>query len=485
MKVRSYITNTVEEAVEKARRELGAEALLLNTRSLERTSNARGRYEVAFAVPAGAEAPAPAATAPPPATEDTQLAELRRKVEQLAQRLRPESAPTHEAVPAPAVIPQGNHFETFLLNRGIAPDLARTLVQEAGITEASLNQESPSTQMKALLDVTGAEACAIADATAPTAANVFRGGTRLEQRFFATLRKNLKVLPAQEGDKSQRILLLGASGAGKTTAIMKLAIREGIAAGRTVRIFSLDTRRLGAQEEMKVFCRIANIDFIPVLSTDAAFLRSLYSETHGLTLIDTPGLNASDEGSLEDLAQWMKRVEGLTKILVLPASQRLAMQQLTIRRYARFAPTALLLSRLDEPCRGGELLGLAMQHQLPVSWLSFGASIPEDLETASEDRLLGILNGATVADEKRPNLGMAPDVQRKENVSEMAQTEWFAWAPKEIGAIEAKQAVAARAARGGSADFRTLFESSMPGGRSAYPTMPPAWEQDVTNDQQA
>jgi flagellar biosynthesis protein FlhF len=110
-----------------------------------------------------------------------------------------------------------------------------------------------------------------------------------------------------------------------------------------------------------------------------------------LILIDTPGLSPAELRDTPELAQAASQAAHVEVQLVLPAVLRPQAALATIERFRAFQPSKLLFTHMDEMETPGGLLEVAIRSGLPVSFLSTGQQIPEDIREASKAELLGPL----------------------------------------------------------------------------------------------
>jgi flagellar biosynthesis GTPase FlhF len=233
-------------------------------------------------------------------------------------------------------------------------------------------------------------------------------GTATELReaaLYAELSRRFRVAPGLSlpdtaaGSAGKAILFAGPAGSGKTTSLLKLALRQSLAGRVPLQILSLDTLRVGGWEQLAAYARIAGLPF-NVIHNPAGLGQAL-AEHRGkkLILIDTPGLSPAEWRETPELATWiareMARDSGLEVQLVLPAVLRPGIAQRALEQFRALRPSKLLLTHLDEVDAPGEVLELAMRSGLPLSYLAGGQQIPEDLEEASEERLLKPFAAAT------------------------------------------------------------------------------------------
>ncbi|KAG1596980.1 hypothetical protein G6F46_014345 [Rhizopus delemar] len=81
-------------------------------------------------------------------------------------------------------------------------------------------------------------------------------------------------------------------------------------------------------------------------------------------------------------------VAGLATLLVLPANTSFGDMDEVVRRFGAAYLQGLVLSKLDETGRFGNALSVAVDHALPITWVTDGQDVPEDLHRASAANLV-------------------------------------------------------------------------------------------------
>ncbi len=213
---------------------------------------------------------------------------------------------------------------------------------------------------------------------------------RVNAAIAAELERRLRIAPelGTADGKKRVVLLAGPAGAGKTTSLIKLAIQYGLRARIPLQILSLDTLRVGGWEQLASYARIAGLAF-DVIHTVPALDQALAEyRNKQLILIDTPGFSPADMLENSDLAAWLGREPSVEVQLVIPAILRQRIIERALERFAAFRPAKLLFTHLDEIESMGTAISTAIRADLPISYLSDGQQVPEDIHEASAARIL-------------------------------------------------------------------------------------------------
>jgi flagellar biosynthesis protein FlhF len=204
-----------------------------------------------------------------------------------------------------------------------------------------------------------------------------------------TVRVTGSLLPAE--GRQRVVALVGPTGVGKTTTVAKLAARFALQEGRKVGLVTVDTYRVAAAEQLRKFADIMEVPLRVAL--DAAELRRAVADSanRDLVLVDTAGQSPRDEQALLDLLGFFEPGMDAEVHLVLSVTTRARDLERILKHYEPLKPSRLLLTKLDETECHGALLGLPLASRLPLSYLTTGQNVPDDIEEAAADRVADYL----------------------------------------------------------------------------------------------
>ncbi|MGL4514202.1 MAG: flagellar biosynthesis protein FlhF [Lacipirellulaceae bacterium] len=368
MDIKTYRARTMREALDLVRDDLGPEASVLHARELNRGPIARwlrgavvevaaaaprrvaegSRGEPASAVRAGARS---FATQRSPAMQDEAPARVHQS---------PRTATSARA--SRALADALFHCHGALLDAGFEPPMARELAERVQRRLRAEKSDDP-----ARVPLLAWEA--IRDAITTS------GGIR-----FAA--------PSPFAPRRARVVaLVGPTGVGKTTTLAKLAANARIDDGLRVGLVTIDTYRVAAVEQLGAYADIMDLPMEVV--ANATELRGALDRLAGLdlVLIDTAGRSPRDAERLEELRLLLAEASIDETHLVLSATTASRGLEEAARRFAAVGVSSLLFTKLDEAVTLGQLVGLAHGLSLPISYLTDGQSVPEDIRPADAEWL--------------------------------------------------------------------------------------------------
>jgi flagellar biosynthesis protein FlhF len=388
MELKTYRARSMHEALTLVRQELGPDAAVLHTREvptralfglirgvpwIEVTASAgvnvpsrlppRVRESV-LAYEAASSAPSPTAAGMPPATGaesghplEGQISDLQKMVRQLCQRSQR----------GPGELPE-SLFRLFteLIDADVGEELARELVER-------VRRDAPAGE---------SEDCLLARA---------RVARLIESEIQVA--GPIAVTPGRR----RLIALVGPTGVGKTTTIAKLAANFRLKEKRRVGLITVDTYRIAAVEQLRTYADIIDLP-MQVVSSPREMHHAL-ARLAGLDLIlmDTAGRSARDEIKIQELKAFLSEAGADEVHLVLSSVASARTLQHTAERFSVAGTTSLILTKLDEATGLGNVLSLLRSSRLPLSYLTNGQNVPDDIEVARAGRVAQwMLEGANM-----------------------------------------------------------------------------------------
>lgn len=348
-----------------ARKELGPEAMLVQSRRAPPEAGGAGEYEVVFATDSAEAAPEAALPNPAALQGDRlsqEVAELKRELEGMRRALtRSAFAPSQWMASSPDL---AEAYAALTANE-VAPELARDIVQAAAVRAAGSRPSLGRAPQQTI------DAAALQRAVAE----------EMESRIAAE-----PALGKGEG-RPRIVALVGPPGAGKTTTLVKLAVNYALAGRRPALLLSMDTYRVAAAEQLRAYSAILGLGF-QVLETVAALSQAI-EENRGkeLIFIDTPGFGFGDMDQAAALARFLSGRSDIDTQLVLSSSMKSADLTRLVDSFGVFRPERLIFTRLDETGSFGPILNEAARTGKPLSFFGTGQRIPEDMETANSRRV--------------------------------------------------------------------------------------------------
>lgn len=361
MKISKFTGSDMRQALRVVREQLGAEAVILSSRTTEDGIEITAAVDFDLEPPQAAVVTAPG-TSPLPFAET--LAAARASASSTLQS-RAEPASDRDAL--------GNELKTLrrILETQVAQlawnDLSRRAPIHTEIlrelTEVGLKQELAS-QVVAQLPV-GIDL------------------TQARRLCIALISKHLPVTGDRWLEDGGCLALIGPTGVGKTTTLAKLAVRWVLRHGpRDMALISADAVRIGAHDPIRALGQMLGVEVH--VADSLSELPALLAKTASrrLILVDTPGLSQRDPQLATHLNQLAAAGPQLKTALVLAASTQAGAIEEIVRRFAPAKPACCLLTKMDEATTLGGVISVLTQVQLPVSYTSEGQRVPEDLRPA-------------------------------------------------------------------------------------------------------
>jgi len=381
MEVKTYRAKSMREALVLVRSELGPDAAVLHTREvrLRRLFGLiSGPARIEVTASAGVNVPSRLPEAPPPSRE---------------------TAAPHVASPSPPkpciAMPEAPRPELSEQLTGQLSDLqamVRNLCQRSEGAECRELPDSLFRLFTELIDADMNEKLArelVERVRGEMPDDELRDPLLVRARMARMIESDITVsgpLAITPG-RSRIVALVGPTGVGKTTTIAKLAANYRLKEKRTVGLITVDTYRIAAVEQLRTYADLIDLP-MEVVSTPRE-MREAVRRLHGLDLVllDTAGRSPRDEIKLQELKAFLTEAAADEVHLVLGSVAGERTLEQTARRFACVGTTSMILTKLDEASGLGNLLPLLRKCRLPLSYLTDGQNVPDDIQVAEAARL--------------------------------------------------------------------------------------------------
>ncbi len=182
-----------------------------------------------------------------------------------------------------------------------------------------------------------------------------------------------------ENQPQKRIAFVGPTGVGKTTTLAKLAALCIGKFRQTVALITIDTYRIAAVEQLKVYGEIMGLP-VDVVLTPHQFKKAIDNHRDkDVILIDTAGRSPRDKMSIEELATFFAEDLGIEKHLVLSAGTRDLELIEAVSHFQKLNLDKTIFTKIDECTNLGVILNTQLSNPTPLSYITNGQRVPEDL----------------------------------------------------------------------------------------------------------
>ena len=179
--------------------------------------------------------------------------------------------------------------------------------------------------------------------------------------------------------------VIGPTGVGKTTTIAKLATSARLYKKLKVALITADTFRIGATEQLKSFADILKIPIEVVYSSSEMKKAVNIHADKDAIFIDTTGRSPSDSENVTELISIVRAANPQEIHLVLSASTDQRTQLNALKGFGSMNVDSLIFTKLDETSRPGSIIEVALKSKKPISYLTDGQNVPQDIKVWNSD----------------------------------------------------------------------------------------------------
>jgi len=224
----------------------------------------------------------------------------------------------------------------------------------------------------------------------------------LEMALLEYIIEGVAINHGQYTKPKQFFVLLGPTGVGKTTTLVKMAmfylksLYED--SDERVALLSLDSYRTGATNQIELFSKDFGLDLFHAHSEEELSELLPALEGYSLVLVDTMGKSAN-QGELSLHLKSLLMVlpqDKCSYALAVSASHKSRDLERFVKLFSSYPLESLVVTKLDETEDIGNVLSLSKNNNLPLLFFTNGQKVPDNLLKATNEVILAYMRGFTL-----------------------------------------------------------------------------------------
>lgn len=195
----------------------------------------------------------------------------------------------------------------------------------------------------------------------------------------------------QETDKKKVIMLVGPTGVGKTTSCAKIAANKW-KNEKQIAFITADTYRLEAISQLKGYANILKVNVEVINKADELMPAIEKFGNKDFIIMDTAGRSPRNKPQMDDLKEFVKNTRNseIDVYLVLSATSKLEVLYDIIENFKYIGFSSFIFTKIDETTGIGAVLSIYKKYGVPISYITMGQKVPDDIELADKSRLADI-----------------------------------------------------------------------------------------------
>jgi len=371
MKIQRFEGDSTREALAKVQQALGEDAVILQTRNI-RTPGVlrRPRVEVLAAVDGtqggGGSAPQSAPLSSEERSSGSAVSALTERTKHFEPPVTAASAPHVRPAGQPPLKRAALASDTTKAMEGWQEEFSQ-LRQELAQLRCQLSRSPLSPMPKFDLETMGSDD---------------------PETFLAELHRELRTSSIQlKKGRPTVIGLIGPTGVGKTTTLAKLAAAASRHEHKRIAFITIDTYRIGALEQLEAYARLLEVPLTRVYATEDIKGALERYASYDLIFVDSIGRSAFNTKQISEQIELLETLGADEVHLCLDSGASPATLRRSLEGFSLLRPTHILLTKLDETASLRVTLRIVMESGIPLSYVTTGQRVPEDLALASPDDL--------------------------------------------------------------------------------------------------
>lgn len=214
------------------------------------------------------------------------------------------------------------------------------------------------------------------------------------QKIILKFGKPETITPAKVGPKV--VFFIGPTGVGKTTTIAKIASKFSVEGKKKVALLTTDTYRIAAAEQLRTYANILEVPFRVIYSVEEIQNALKDLKDYDYIFVDTAGHSHKNESQKANMNSFIHAVDDTIEkeaYLVLSATTKYRDLLSIADSYSEMIDYKLIFTKLDETITLGNLLNLKLYTGAPLSYVTCGQNVPDDIEQFNPQKTVKLLLG--------------------------------------------------------------------------------------------
>jgi flagellar biosynthesis protein FlhF len=223
--------------------------------------------------------------------------------------------------------------------------------------------------------------------------NSDNGMNNVKEKVSKEIKQVIKTKDPFKAGENRPIIaaFIGTTGVGKTTTIAKLAAQLMLKFGKKVGLISIDAYRIGAMEQLNTYANILGVPCFKAFKKKDLLFALKKMEGKNIVLIDTAGQSQYDMSRIEELKRMMPGDMNINTHLLLSVATTESEMNKAAVNFSALKYHSYIFTKTDETERWGSIINQVMKLNLPISYITNGQKVPEDIEQADKAKILKLL----------------------------------------------------------------------------------------------